>query len=142
MSKYDKLYAAYVGGVVLISLLLLVTGATAQTNHDQGHAEFHDVYRTWMMPHSPTTPCCDAKKTINGETTGDCYPTLAELRPSALAALKGQPVWWALRDNGEWIEVPEDRYIRELNPDPTGSRAHICEVDGSVFCFRPPVGGT
>jgi hypothetical protein len=31
--------------------------------------------------------------------------------------------------------------VREKNPDPTGTRAHICESGGYVFCFVPPFGG-
>ena len=132
--------------VILVAALAPFACVRSQTygefgpNHEHGHAKYHDFYQHWMMPHAPWVPCCNAKVTVGDETVGDCYPTEAELRPSERPELKGQSVWWAKRDNGVWIEVPENRYIREKNPDETGRDAHLCEEGGSVFCFRPPVG--
>lgn len=112
-------------------------------NHAAGHAKFHDVYQTWSIPGvSPPLSCCDAKKTVDGVTTGHCYPTEAELRPSVIHPEIKRPVWWAKLDSGFWIEVPDNRILeKEPNPDPTGVSAHICEMEGSVLCFREPVGG-
>lgn len=104
-------------------------------------AHAHDPYSHWLIPGTAAS-CCNEKQMINGEMTGDCYPTTAELRPSADKAAKGL-AWWARRDTGEWVEVPETRILRELNPDETGQAAHLCysDVTLSVLCFVPPTGG-
>jgi hypothetical protein len=100
--------------------------ARAQTPHDAGHAQHHDVYKTWMQP-GGFASCCDAKKTVDGVTTGDCYPTQARL-------VQGH--WVALRDDGVWVDIPDDKIIRERNP---GSEdAHLCFNYGQVLCFVPP----
>jgi hypothetical protein len=93
----------------------------------------HDHYTHWKQP-STSLSCCNEKRNDNGEVTGDCYPTEAELRKGA---------WWARRDNGEWVEIPEARILRELNPDETGQAAHLCYSDSTlqVLCFVPPSGG-
>jgi hypothetical protein len=102
---------------------------TTPPDHAEGHAEHHDVYKTWNRPDmAPGFSCCNEKK----DGTGDCYPTTAELRDGH---------WWALRDSGEWIEIPDTKIVREINPDDTGSRAHLCEAYGWIFCFVPPFGG-
>lgn len=115
--------------------------AFAQTAHDAGHAEHHDVYKTWRIP-GTNASCCNEKKTVDGNTTGDCYQTAAELRPSADPAIKGA-VWWARLDTGQWVEIPDNRIIREPNPDPTGESGSLCysDVGDAVLCFRPPVTG-
>lgn len=114
--------------------------ARAQGAHE-GHATFHDVYSKWMRPHQPHVPCCSARRTIGGETTGDCYPTSAEPRPSQKPELKGAVVWWALKADGAWVEIPEDRHVRYANPDETGDRAHLCESYGMIHCFRQSSAG-
>lgn len=103
--------------------------ANAQTPHDAGHAQHHDVYRHWMRPHQPATPCCNAKRTDNGEVTGDCYPVRAWIKD-------GQ--WWAMKDDGVAVQIPDDRIIRQPNPDPTGEAGQLCESYGLIHCFRPP----
>lgn len=112
-------------------------------DHSEGHALHHDVYQTWRTPGSGVS-CCNEKKTENGVTSGDCYPTTALLAPAGAANpdVRGD-VWWALLDDGRWIEIPESRVIHEINPDETGSRAHVCIMDGSEvpLCFVPPFGG-
>lgn len=95
-------------------------------------ARAHDHYTHWLQPGTAAS-CCNEKRTENGEVTGDCYPTVAELRKGA---------WWARRDTGQWIEIPDSRVLRELNPDETGQAAHLCESNGSVYCFVPPSGGS
>lgn len=91
----------------------------------------HDHYTHWRIP-GTNASCCNEKRTVDGVTTGDCYPTEAELR-------KG--VWWAHRDDGVWVEIPDARILREFNPDETGQAAHLC-YNGSVLCFVPPSGGS
>jgi hypothetical protein len=122
-------------GIVLGYFLLGAGTARAQ----DGHAQHHDVYKGWLIPDANfPTSCCNEKK----DGSGDCYPTTAELRMSANPAIKHR-VWWARRDTGQWIEVPDRKILNgEINPDPTGAGAHICESAGIVHCFREPVGGT
>jgi hypothetical protein len=111
-------------------------------SHTAGHAKYHDFYQHWMQPGSSIS-CCNARVTYpGGGFVGDCYPTTAELRPSADPSIKGE-VWWALRapeDGGGWIEIPDSKIIREHNPDPTGQDAHLCYSYGTVLCFVPPSG--
>jgi hypothetical protein len=87
-------------------------------------------------------PCCSARREADGETRGDCYPTEAWLAPSALPELKGQVVWWARKADGGVVEIPDNRHVREKNPDETGRAAHLCESYGMIHCFKAPVGGT
>lgn len=105
-------------------------------------ARAHDHYTHWLIPGTAAS-CCNEKRTDNGEVTGDCYPTEAELRPSAKPDVKGL-VWWAKRDTGGWVEIPETRILRELNPDETGQAAHLCynDIYDVVLCFVPPAGGS
>jgi hypothetical protein len=105
-------------------------------------AHAHGPYTHWLIPGTAAS-CCNEKMMINGEMTGDCYPTTAELRPSADKSVKGV-VWWAKRDNGEWVEIPEKSILHELNPDETGQKAHLCYSDTTlrVLCFVPPVDGS
>lgn len=106
---------------------------TTPPDHVEGHAQHHDVYRTWCQPgrEKPCPSyysCCNEKK----DGVGDCYPTTAELRNDH---------WFALTDEKKWIEIPDEKIVREINPDETGSRAHLCEAYGKVLCFVPPFGG-
>lgn len=114
-------------GAVAIWLPPSCAPAFAQTAHDAGHAEHHeDKYRHWMQP-GGLASCCNEKKTVDGRTTGDCYPTKARVVDGG---------WVALRDDGVWIEIPDDRIIRERNP---GSEdGHLCYNYGRVLCFVPP----
>ena len=143
----------FIAGLCVAVFLAILFGVTHKANsQDNGHSLHHeDHYKTWMRPHTPWVPCCNARVEANGEMKGDCYPTQAETRPSQLPELKGALVWWAKRYDGLWIEIPEDRYVRYANPDPTGRDAHLCEhherFSGGmelqlVHCFRPPTGGS
>lgn len=120
------------------------TVARGQERHE-GHAEFHDVYVDWLQPPpNETLRCCDAKYDHHNNLIkgGDCYATIAEPRPTGP---DGKLVWWAKRDTGDWVPVPRARIINELNPDETGTRAHLCEnfeLGGGVLCFLPPTGGS
>lgn len=115
--------------------------APAQTGHDAGHGQFHDVYKHWRIPGTDSS-CCNAKRTVDGQTIGDCYPVRAELRRSENPDIKGL-VWWAESDRGVWVEVPDQRIIREANPDQSGEAGHLREsqVDFTILCFRPPITG-
>ncbi len=147
MSLLRLMLAAVLGVFAIGALVGFGIGRASAQEHaiHHGHAEFHDVYKEWMMPTNPAMPCCNAKydhhnNLING---GDCYATVAETRASATDPEK--LAWWARRDDGEWVEIPRTRIVNELNPDDTGTRAHLCEnfqQGGGVLCFLPPVGGS
>jgi hypothetical protein len=131
MRRLDWLDLAAAGAAIFLFFAILagVTHkARSQTAHDAGHAQHHDVYKEWKQPGTQSS-CCNEKKTVDGYITGDCYPTVAEIRAAT---------WWAKRDNGVWVEIPDDRIVREMNPDPTGEGAHLCWNYGQVLCFRPP----
>lgn len=121
----ERLKDALAFGAGLIAIGIIV-GATLHVRP----AKAHDHYTHWKQP-GTSSSCCNEKKTVDGETTGDCYPTVAELRGG---------VWWARLDTGEWVEIPETRILREVNPDETGQAAHICFNYGRVLCFVPPTG--
>jgi hypothetical protein len=132
--------------LAFITMLLLSFAAMAQTeiqramemeqqDRNAAHAEHHDVYKTWCQPgrEKPCLPyqsCCNERKE---DGSGDCYPTDAEF-------IDGH---WSARlwRSKEWIIIPDEKIIKEINPDTTGSRAHLCEVYGQVLCFVPPFGG-
>lgn len=126
---------------VFVAIVLGCTHKAHSQGHEAGHAEFHnDVYQHWRTPGSGVS-CCNEKK----DGTGDCYPTAAILAPAGAANpdVKGD-VWWALVDDGRWIEIPESRIVHEINPDESGTRAHLCIMDGGSvpLCFVPPTGGS
>jgi hypothetical protein len=145
MNRTDT-YLALTCAAVFFAIVAGVSGKARSQEHHPGHAAFHDVYKEWMMPTRPEMPCCNAKYDTQGNLRagGDCYATIAESRPSAEHP-DGPIVWWALRDNGEWVEIGKRYILNELNPDSTGTRAHLCEnfhLGGGVLCFLPPVGGS
>jgi len=101
-------------------------GALAQSTAH--HHEFHkDYYQTWKRPDVGGS-CCNARSTANGHEVGDCEPTTAEVRAGR---------WYAwLRQQGRWIEVPDDLILHEINPSPES--AHLCWAFERVLCFLPP----
>jgi hypothetical protein len=144
MRKIEEFFAALLVAVAVLvgtaffAYLHAVSFSTTvrAQDRDAAHAEHHDVYKTWMRPDVPTSSCCNERK-VNGEgdVTGDCYPTDAVLKDGH---------WWARRiDTDIWLEIPDEKIIREINPDPTGTRAHLCEsiYGAGVLCFVPPFGG-
>lgn len=142
MNRTDT-FLALACAAVFLAITLGVSGKARSQDHT-GHAEFHDVYREWMMPQRPEMPCCNARTEVNGAVVGDCYPTVAEPRPSAEHP-DGPVVWWAKRHDGLWIEINKRYILNEFNPDETGTRAHLCEnfhLGGGVLCFLPPTGGS
>lgn len=115
--------------------------ANAQ-DHDAGHEKYHgSAYSTWMKPDNPTHSCCDVKvmsKDGKYRVSGDCYPVEARLVADPETYQKN---WWALRDDGKWIPVPNIKILKRTpNPDPSGRSAHLCESYGTIHCFREPVG--
>jgi hypothetical protein len=124
--------SAYIG-IAAILAVFIVAFATAPKARaqDNGHHLHHaEHYSTWKQP-GTNASCCNGKETKAGQTTGDCYPTTAEVRAGS---------WWAKRDDGQWVIVPDDRILRERNPDV--ERAHLCFNYGRVLCFVPPSTGT
>jgi hypothetical protein len=144
--------ASLCGTVLLLNLLAHPAHAQAapepqqieEMERQEGHAQHHDVYKNWKRPENKNLSCCNERKVgPNGDVQGDCYPTEAMLAPPGDQNVGvDHDVWWALRYDGRWIEIPEERIIREHNPDETGSRAHLCQADYSMFvlCFVPPTG--
>ncbi len=113
--------SAYIGIAAILAVFIVAFG------HHLHHA---DHYSKWKQP-GTNASCCNGKETKHGPTTGDCYPTTAEVRAGS---------WWAKRDDGQWVIVPDDRILRERNPDV--ERAHLCFNYGRVLCFVPPSTGT
>lgn len=92
------------------------------------HHPFHDFYRHWLQPGvSPAVSCCNARRTQQGVEVGDCEPTEARVVNG------GWQAW--LRQESRWVEIPDDKVIRE--PNPTIFDAHLC-WNGRVLCFKPP----
>lgn len=120
--------------LIALGVSLLSLPALSQTGHEEGHTLYHeDAYSRWAVPGGSPGSCCRAKRQMPwGGVTGDCYPTEARL-------IDGKR-WQAKRDNGEWVDIPESRIIREKNPDPTGRAAHLCESNGKILCFVTPFG--
>jgi hypothetical protein len=130
----DKLVTAIIGLLCVAVFLALFPSKARAQEHEmhQGHAEFHDVYKGWQQPNG-AGGCCNAKyHPETGEPVGgDCYPTEAWV-------INGS--WYAFKDDGDVIYIPDDRRIRKINPDETGTRAHLCWNYGKVLCFVPPTG--
>lgn len=97
----------------------------------QHHHPLHlDFYRHWKQPGTGIS-CCDARIERDGVETGDCEPVKAEIRNGN---------WFAwLRQESRWVEIPDDRIIRERNPNIFD--AHLCWNYGRVLCFVPPSTG-
>ena len=122
------------------------TALAQNGERDKGHAQFHDFYRTWCQPGKgkpcrQSDSCCTARKKVNGLPTGDCYPTKFRPNPTRrtewIARLLPEDRKWF--GGQEWIDVPDDRIIREKNPDLTGQDGHLC-VGSTVLCAVPPTG--
>ena len=123
---------------ITLILGLMVFGVAHRTKAEEsGHRLHHDNdYRHWKQPGTNISCCSDH----------DCEPVKAELREGR---------WFALRESGwfhepedmalirrlplrksEWIEIPDAKIIRELNPTVEG--AHLCYSGDRVHCFVPP----
>lgn len=143
--------------VVASAILLFTLGAVCiQKSFAQdhpGHPRFHESYNKWAQPGTKSminpqgTSCCNARQKVEwgmgrkGPPTyvsGDCYPT---------AAFYAAGRWWAKADDydrwytkEDWLEIPDAKLIREVNPDDSGGMAHVCTSQGKVLCFVPPTG--
>lgn len=136
LKRSAGMQSSWLIGAIILSIFMVCFAVTpkARAQH-QGHDLHHDnAYSKWMQNKpNETLSCCNKKDYDKG--SGDCYPTEAELRGS------GKDIqWWAKRDTGEWIPIPESKIIRERNPDLSGVTAHICEQNGKVLCFVGKVG--
>lgn len=122
--------------IIVAALALAAIGTAARNAWSQDHSPHHqDFYRHWMQPGvSPPASCCNARIEKDGLETGDCEPTRAELRASETDGVVRWHAW--LRQQGRYIEVPDDKIIRERNP--SGQDAHLCSALGRVLCFSPP----
>jgi hypothetical protein len=122
----------YIGTAAILAVFMLGVASTPKARaQDSGHHLYHaDYYSKWKQPETGAS-CCNGKETKDGNVTGDCYPTTAEVRDSH---------WWAKTDDGQWVVVPNDRILRERNPDI--ERAHLCISYGRVLCFVPPNTGS
>lgn len=143
--------------IIVFSCLAIISGVKLAKGQDRehDHAQHHNFYKEWKQPRNPTQSCCNVREVNTyGNISGDCYPTRAELRPSAKPHLKDKLVWWAWRKYGRaedgkpfiphWIEINDLDIVHEKNPDQTGTDAHICQpdnfTDDRVYCFKGPVG--
>lgn len=78
-------------------------------------ANAHDGYEGWHPPNTPHTSCC------NG---ADCRAT---------RAYKGDDGDWFAWDGRGWLRIPYARYLgHDFAHD---GRNHLCEKDGTVYCF-------
>ena len=123
---------AYLATAAILAVLMLGFATMSRVRaQDNGHHLHHaDHYSKWRQP-GTNVSCCNGKETKGSNTTGDCYPTTAEVRAGS---------WWAKTDDGRWVIVPDDRILHERNPD--AERAHLCFSYGRVLCFVPPNTGT
>src|SRR5882672_2959028 len=108
--------SAYIASAAILAVFIVAFATAPKARaQDNGHHFHHaDHYSKWKQP-GTNASCCNGRETKDGQPTGDCYPTTAEVRAGS---------WWAKTDDGRWVIVPEDRIIRERNPDV--ERAHLC----------------
>jgi pimeloyl-ACP methyl ester carboxylesterase len=84
--------------------------------------------------------CGQRRISLVGWSLGGPYARqLAKIVPDRVRCLISS--WWAkLQDSSEWVQIPDERIIRERNPTP--EQAHLCYLYGRVLCFVPPNTGT
>ena len=128
-----KIWKLYTIIIVATIGIMIIDPCVAQTIP---HSPLHeDYYQHWKQP-GTNMSCCNARVLSNGEEIGDCESTNAELFKDA----QGEIHWKAwLRQETRWIEIPDERIIREHNP--TAEGAHLCWNYGQVLCFVPPATG-
>jgi len=122
-----RVVASYLAAA--LAFVAIVTVFLPLKARGQDHSPHHaDFYRHWMQPGViPPISCCKARKVEGGVETGDCEPTKARI-------VNGNWQAW-LRQESRWIDIPDDKIIRERNP--TGQDAHLCWSFGRVLCFVP-----
>jgi len=119
-------------GLVISLLLILGTPLRAENAATPHHPLHQDFYMKWMQPNS-SMGCCNARvKTPDGGEVGDCEPVPAEIKNGSWRA-------WFPKET-RWIDIPDDRIIRERNPEQGGPNGHLCynEYTKKVLCFVPP----
>jgi hypothetical protein len=94
--------------VALVALIAwLVMGLPA--------ARAHDPYTEWKVP-GTTVSCCNRN---------DCRPTRARMTDAET---------WQAWDGARWVDIPPDRVLQFPSPD---GRVHLCEANGTIYCFMP-----
>lgn len=130
----------YVGLASILAVFMLVFATTpkARAEDHKHHSPWHDFYKDWQQPTPSKSSCCNARFNERGEEVGDCEATnLFELRRT-----KDGLRWFAFVPAiDQVIQVPDEKIIREKNPDQTGRMGHICfsPIVG-VLCAVPPTG--
>ncbi len=120
--------------LLALGLAVVVAGYFISQAYAQHHPLHEHFYQHWRQPGSGAS-CCNARITYpGGAELGDCEPTDAKL-------VAGR--WYArLPKQGPYIEVPDSKIIREINPTADGTDAHLCwSPSQGVICFVPPFGG-
>src|ERR1700754_2278046 len=71
----------YIGiAAILAAFIVVFATAPKARAQDNGHHLHHvDHYSKWKQP-GTNASCCNGKETKDGQSTGDCYPTTAEVR--------------------------------------------------------------
>jgi hypothetical protein len=138
--------AMFAFGAMVIYAFLAATSPRPAHAHDVHRPELDSFYGSLKDPKGNS--CCQMT---------DCHPTQAEIRPSASEPAK--QVWWAqlgIPTGGvpgewsprpEWIEIPPDKIITNVNPSGTPVICHTIswkqgthELDPAsitVRCFLP-----
>lgn len=108
--------------VLLSAAIVLAIGAAREAlsqsgEHGDGHAQSHDIYRSWKMPSNPSVSCCSDE---------DCRPTRAKMDEHGN---------WLAWNGDKWLNVPW-KALLPANIAGDG-RSHLCEKNGLVYCFSP-----
>lgn len=126
----------------LLALFVAVIVFGYVTNgRGQDHHPLHEhFYQHWKQPGTQLS-CCNARIILN---TGNALNEVVEIgdcEPTDFKLIAGR--WYArLPHGGPYIEVPESKIIREVNPTQDGSNGHLCWTEESgVVCAVPPFGG-
>ncbi len=101
-----------------------------QYHHPAPDAPLHEqFYFRWTEKDHPNVSCCNL---------GDCYPTVARA---------GRETEWAYkrREDGAWIDVPDEKVEDRKEFRAPDGRAHVCAPDPAkwpgrtlTYCFHPP----
>lgn len=133
----------YLVGAFALALALMTFALTpkarAQDSQEMSehHHKYHPAYETWKQPNS-TASCCNARFNEQGQEVGDCESTSFELRNTE----KGVQWWAYVPMIKQSLPVPDQKILREKNPDESGRTGHICvnRSTHEVLCAVPPTG--
>lgn len=81
----------------------------------------HDMYMDWRSPDTGGS-CCSGNA-----DTGDCRRVRAYLHDDG---------WWRAETPNGWLMIPPAKVLPFQAPD---GNAHLCEINGRIFCFAAPV---